>query len=266
MSGKARPHPDRATAQSALLMRLLPPGAPASAEEIVEGYAVRERVAPPARPYVLLNMVSTVDGRASIGGRSGSLGNRADHELFHGLREAVDAVLVGAGTVRSERYGRIVPDELRRRRRLARGVREEPLACVVSASLTLPVDVPLLADPAAHVVILTPSQASLPSSAATVDYVRVGRDGRLDLPAALHELRERFQVATLLCEGGPHLNRELLAAGLIDELFLSVSPILAGGSGDQLRIVAGPELKPPASLQLLSVVASESELFLRYGV
>ena len=82
----------------------------------------------------------------------------------------------------------------------------------------------------------------------------------------MHELRERFQVATLLCEGGPHLNRELLAAGLIDELFLSVSPILAGGSGDQLRIVAGPELKPPASLQLLSVVASESELFLRYGV
>ncbi len=92
-------------------------------------------------------------------------------------------------------------------------------------------------------VILTPSTASLPGVAAHVDYVRAGSDGRLDLPAALAELRERFAVRTLLCEGGPHLNTQLLLSGLVDELFLSLSPTLAGGdpaaTGGALRILAG---------------------------
>jgi riboflavin biosynthesis pyrimidine reductase len=117
---------------------------------------------------------------------------------------------------------------------------------------------------------LTPSAASLQGVAAQVDYVRAGSDGRLDLPAAFTELRERFAVRTLLCEGGPHLNTQLLLSGLVDELFLSLAPRLAGGdpaaTGGALRILAGGEFDPPVGLELLSVLESESQLFLRYRV
>ncbi len=109
---------------------------------------------------------------------------------------------------------------------------------------------------------------SLPECAATVDYVRCARDGRLDLPRALAELRTRLGVRTVLCEGGPHLGAQLLAAGLVDELFLSLAPKLAAGDapGESLRILAGPELEPSVELELLGVLESESQLLLRYGV
>jgi riboflavin-specific deaminase-like protein len=257
---------------------------PAATDEQGARSAQGGRSEPPGRPRVLLNMACTTDGRATVGGRSGPIGNRADRELFHALRGGVDAVLVGAGTVRVERYRRLVRDEAHRQLRRARGLAEEPLACIVSASLSLPPDLPLLADRAARVAILTPSpDRELRASAAPVEYVRAGRDGLLDLPVALAELHTRLGVRTLLCEGGPHLNGQLLAAGLVDELFLSLAPKLAGGGtaepGDApaggtargaaakpLRIVCGPELDPPAELQLLGVLQSGSQLMLRYGV
>jgi riboflavin biosynthesis pyrimidine reductase len=212
-------------------------------------------------------MISTADGRASIRGRTRAIGGPADRELFHALRAAVDAVMVGAGTLRAERYGRIIRDERRRGLRREKGLSEEPLACVVSHSLALPGEIPLLAEPSARVVILTSSRASLRDSAAQVEYVRSTRHGRLDLRAALAELRERFGVTLLLCEGGPHLNVKLLAAGLAEELFLTLSPKLAGGDGgDSLRILAGPGLKPTAELALLGALSSDSEVFLRYRV
>lgn len=267
---------------AAAFTRLLPPGDPAGAAEIVDALDLTARAragtgsgagtgadADAGRPYTVLNMTSTLDGRASIGGRSSAIGNRADRELFHALRASVDAVMVGAGTVRVEGYGRMIAQESTRRLRLERGLSEEPLACIVSGRLSLPPDTPLLREPAARLVIVTPSAASLPASEAKVDYVRAAHDGRLDLPAALIELRERFAVRTLLCEGGPHLNSELLLAGLVDELFLSLSPKLAGGedaTGEALRILAGAEFLQPVELELLSALENESHLFLRYGV
>ncbi len=268
------------------LQRLLPPGVPATAMEVVEGLGLH---APPAaaasgpsatgvqaphvaeataRPRVLLNMVTTLDGRATLGGRSGALGNSADHELFHALRSVVDAVMVGAGTARAEHYGRLVREKSARELRCVHGLSEEPLACIVSGRLALGPDTPLLADPQAHVAILTASEASLLGCAAHIEYVRTAREGRLDLPAALEELAVRFGVRTVLCEGGPHLNGQLLEAGLVDELFLSLSPLLAGGdaTGEALRILAGVDLDPPVALELLGVLESESHLFLRYGV
>jgi len=222
-----------------------------------------------SRPRVLINMVSTVDGRATVSGRSGPLSDRADRALFHELRSGVDAVLVGAGTVRAERYGRLVPDPARRALRLQRGLAEEPLACIVSGRLMLDDDVPLLAEPAARVAILTPSMASITASGAHVEYVRAERDGRLDLAAALAQLYERFAIRTVLCEGGPHLVYQMLAGDLADEMFLTLSPRLAGdeptGAG-ALRILAGGELQPPRQLELLGVLSSDSSLFLRYRV
>ncbi len=247
----------------------LRPWEPAAAGEEDGHSEPGERSERGGRPRVILNMACTADGRATVGGRSGPIGDRADRELFHALRTAVDAVLVGAGTVRAERYRRLVRDETHRRLRRARGLAEEPLACIVSAGLSLSPEIPLLADPAARIAVLTPSpEGELPGSASPVEYVRAARDGLLDLPTALAELHTRLGVRSVLCEGGPRLNGQLFAAGLVDELFLSLAPKLAGGAdpGASLRIVCGPELDPPVKLELLGVLESQSHLLLRYRV
>jgi len=270
MTAQAGEHPSVPAGEPLRLSRLFTPGESAPVEQIVEDLGLWQRASRSLeRPHVLLNMVSTADGRATVSGRSGPISGPADRALFHALRTAVDGVLVGAGTVRTERYGRMIPDASRRKLRLERGLSEEPLACIVSGRLALDEQIPLLGEPSARVAVLTSSAASLPASRAHVDYVRAEHDGRLDLPAAITALSRRFGVQSLLCEGGPHLSCQLLAAGLVDELFLSVSPSLAGGEsagGEALRILAGAELEPPAELELLAVLKSDSFLFLRYGV
>jgi riboflavin biosynthesis pyrimidine reductase len=261
------------------LRRLVPPGVPASVEQIVEELDLGElaqRVSPKtapdgrARPYLVLNMVSTADGRATVEGRSGPIGNTADRELFHGLRTAVDAVMAGAGTVRVERYRRLVREERARQLRRRRGLAEEPWACIVSGRLVLPDDIPILSDPAARIAILTSSGASLPQAegGAQIEYIRSREEGLLDLPSAMSELCERFDIRTVLCEGGPHTNSQLLADGLVDELFLSLSPKLAGGdvTDEALRIVAGQAIDPPLEMELVSAFEHGSHLFLRYRV
>src|SRR5947209_19158935 len=109
------------------------------------------------RPYLLLNMVATADGAAAVAHHTASISNPADRQLFHELRAHVDAVLVGAGTVRTERYGRLVRDPQRRARRVARGLAPDPLAIVVSHRLNLTSDLALLADQSSRVVVLTAS-------------------------------------------------------------------------------------------------------------
>jgi riboflavin-specific deaminase-like protein len=262
------------TSEPTRFERLLPvPPATLSVEAVLDGLNLQERASEQdrpshQRPYVLLNMVSTLDGRATLAGRSGSIGNEADRALFHGLRTTTDAVMAGAGTVRAERYRALIRDEPARSLRRERGLAEDPLACIVSGRLALGPDIPLLKDPSARVAILTASAASLTDCAAQIDYVRAEREGLLDLPSALGELRTRLGVRTLLCEGGPHLNAQLLAAGLVDELFLSLAPKLAGGdtTSEVLRILAGADLTPPVELELVSVLENESHLFLRYRI
>src|SRR5208282_1954074 len=123
-------------------------------------------------------------------------------------------------------------------------------------------DIPLLAEPQARVVILTPAAGMLaPAPRAQLDYVRCEHGGALDLARCLSTLRERFGVETLLCEGGPHLAGQLVAAGLLDELFLSLSPLLAGDEAP-----GGEQLDPAAQLELRDVLRSGSTLFLRYAV
>ena len=200
--------------------------------------------APAGRPFVLLNMIATADGRATIAGRTGTIANRADYELFHALRERADAVMVGAETVRVEGYGRMAQ-----------------LAVVVSRSVALPVDRGLLAAEGNRVVIVTPSpDRELPPSAATVSYLR-----EADLAVALRRLREEHAVASIDCEGGPGLNATLVPAGLVDELHLVIASKLAGGR-DPLTILSGDTLDPPRDLALLSLHESGGYLFARYGL
>jgi riboflavin-specific deaminase-like protein len=221
--------------------------------------------APPERPYLGLNMVATADGKVTIAGRSGPIGNQPDRELFHELRGQVDAVMAGAGTVRAERYGRIVRDPERRERRAARGLAPDPIAVVVTGRLDLPPDLPLLQAPEQRVVLITASDDELPETPAEMHYIRAPGEGFVALGPALAELRRTFGVRSLLCEGGPLLNDALLRERLVDELWLSIAPKLAGGAGP--AVVTGSALEPPVELALDWVLESgDGNLFLRYRV
>ena len=242
--------------------RLLPEPGTLSAQEAAA--PLRDASPPGDRPHLALNMVATADGRITIGGRSGPIGGDADRELFHALREQVDAVMVGAGTVRTERYGRIVRDPARRERRQSAGLDPDPLAIVVSARLALDAELPLLQDPDSAVVVCTASPEEIPGCRAEVDYLRSeGSEGIVALAPALRELRRRG-VRTILCEGGAVLNATLLAEGLVDELYLSIAPKLAAGSGP--TSVSGPPFDPPIGLRLVSALEAGGDLFLRYRV
>ncbi|HTN25946.1 MAG TPA: dihydrofolate reductase family protein [Solirubrobacteraceae bacterium] len=242
------------------LRRLLPQPAELTADELAATLDFAA-LAPPARPYVAVNMVATVDGRATVSGRTAPISSTADRQVFHALRTRVDAVMVGAGTVRTERYGRLVRDPARREQRHAAGLDPDPLAIVVSGRLDIPPDVPLLQDPAQRVVFVTASDAVIEGCAASVAYLR---SPAVDLPAALARLRAEHGVRSILCEGGPTLNGSLLAEDLIDELFLTTFATVAGGAG-ALTIVEGGAVAGPRALELVWLLACGSELFARYA-
>src|SRR5215208_1427653 len=158
-------------------MRLLYPDyRPTSPQELASGLRLGDQ-APPDRPYLVLNMVSSLDGKATIDWRTKGLSTEIDRELFHTLRTQADAIMVGAGTVRIERYGRMAKSDELRAARAEEGLEADPVAVVVSARLDLPADLPLLNEPEQRVVIATGSDASLPDDLpADVDHVRVGDD------------------------------------------------------------------------------------------
>jgi len=247
------------------LRRLIPGAESLTPEEAMTGLGLGD-LAPPERPYLVLNMVATLDGKAALSGRTAGIGSPADRELFHHLRTQADAVMAGAGTLRAERYGRIVRDPALRDKRTREGLERDPLACVVSASLDGLAEIPLLAVPEQRVAVLTGPSGELPPREAPVEYVRAspaGDDGgEVDLRAALGRLRAEWGVRSVLCEGGPTLNAGLLRAGLVDELFLSLAPKLASGA-DALTIVAGAELPEVAEVELVWLLERHGELFLR---
>jgi 5-amino-6-(5-phosphoribosylamino)uracil reductase len=243
------------------LRRLLPEPAELTPLEAVRGMRLGD-LAPPDRPYLVLNMVSTLDGRIAIDGRSGSIGNEADTELFHGLRTQADAVMVGAGTIRTERYGRIARKPERREQRVAEGLAPDPLAVIVSARLRLPVDLPLLQDPDSTVAVITASEDELPETPARVLYLRGPAEAELELRPHLEQLRSEHGVRSILCEGGASLNETLIREGLVDELFLALAPKLAGGP--PLTILQGDPLPEPLEAELVWLFENEGHLFGRY--
>jgi riboflavin biosynthesis pyrimidine reductase len=168
---------------------------------------------------------------------------------------------VGAGTVRTERYGRMTKTEELMDKRAGEGLEREPLAVVVSGRLDLPADLPLLQEAEQRVVIATAADTEIEGTAAKVEYLTTGGD----LPLLMARLREEYGIRSILCEGGPTLNAHLLAAGLVDEFFVTLSPQLVGGEA-ALTIVAGRELVDPVSLQLVSVLEGHGTLFTRWRV
>lgn len=217
----------------------------------------------PERPYLLTNFVLTLDGEATIRGSAGPIGSDTDTAMLVGLRTRVDALMIGAGTMRVERYGRPLPDPAKRERREREGLSHEPLMVIVSARLDVPWEAPLFTEGAGRVLIVTASEAEPPETATPVRVLR--HPGGVDLREAMRHLRMERGVRALLSEGGPRLHAGLIEAGLVDELFVTHAPKLGGGGGPGL--VAGlPERQRP--LDLLSLLHEEKtgELFGRYRV
>jgi len=195
-------------------------------------------------PWVTVNMITTIDGATALDGRSGRLGGPADKRVFAAVRATADVILVGAGTARAENYGPpAVPARL----------------AIVSARLDL--------DPAARVfsgeqrpVVVTIAGADATRRAAieaVADVIEAGED-RVDLRRALAHLH-----GVVVCEGGPSLNGQLVAAGLVDEMCLTLAPLLA--SGDSKRVAHGPAPDAPGRLELAHVLEEDGYLFLRYA-
>lgn len=211
------------------------------------------------RPYVYLGMVASVDGAATLAGRSGGLGGAADRIAFRRLRETCDVILVGAGTVRTEGYGPPRLHDGTAERRLARGLNPRPTLAVVTASADLDPASRLFADADLRPTIVTVDGADATALEPVADVVRCGID-QVDLSAALDLLWDRG-ARRVLCEGGPSLNTGLLQSGLVDELFLTVAPTLVGSA--QVRIVADG-IGDPWALELLELRHHDNELLLRY--
>ncbi|HEY8449263.1 MAG TPA: dihydrofolate reductase family protein [Bacillota bacterium] len=216
------------------------------------------------RPYVAVNMVSTLDGRATVGGRVKGIGSELDRRLMSKLRSAADAVLRGAGTVRSNpAFPGVVAADVPLRRR--KGLTDQPLAVIVSGSLDLPWQRGFAANAPTPPIVLTAAAAPPErlEEARAWARVHVVGDDRVELEQGLTLLAREYGVRRLLCEGGPHLNWQLLAEGLLDEWFWTVAPKFGGGTAD-LPSVAGPEALPLPEFELVSAYVHQHELFLRY--
>ena len=241
-------------------MRSLLP--PSDDVDVVEAYAAA-RPAPVGRPWVLADMIATADGAATVDGRSGGLGGTGDRAVFRAVRAVADVVLVGAGTVRAERYGPATATPELAERRAARGQAPAPRIAVVTASAELDPDLPLFGDPARPPLVLTTASADAGRRSAlaeVAEVVEVTDAPRLRPADALRALHDRG-AAVVLCEGGPSLLGQVVADDLLDELCLSVAPTLAAGGAPRIAVADQAVAAPMA---LAHVLEDEGYLFLRY--
>ena len=257
-----------AAAAEQRIERLWPDAGPTSVAEQLRDYNPVDK-AHEDRPFLAVNFATTVDGRAAIDGRSGPIGSRVDSAMLLRLRSRFDAVMIGAGTMRAERYGRIIRDAQLRAWRERVGLPHDPLAVIVSGGLDLPWDAPLFTSGGGRVLILTSSEARPPETATKLRTVRLpaveledepGRAG-VDLTAALRYLRQERGVRAVLCEGGPHLHGQLQGIRAVDELFVTVGATLSGG--DAPRVTEGP-LFGPRQAELAWLLRNDNELLARY--
>lgn len=229
---------------------------PQDQHELAKAYAY-----PPITPWLRANMVVSLDGAATISGLSGGLGGAADRRIFLLLRGLADVVIVGAQTVRSEGYGPVRPgpgwDELRQ------GRPDVPPLAIVSRSMDLNLDAPVFTRAEVRTIILTCAAAPEDRRAAAAERAEVIIAGteEVDFTTALRELKTRG-YERMLCEGGPTLLAEIAAAGLLDELCLTISPILVAGGA--MRPLHGTALSRPDRMRLSGSLTDDDFLFLRY--
>ena len=217
----------------------------------------------PSRPYVIVNAVASVDGRATIRGKSGGIGSEVDRRVMRTLRSRVGAVMIGANTLRAER--------------LSLGLDEfssgpQPIAAIVTTTGDVPLETNLLVNEQQEVLVVVAQDAPANKiyrlrERASVLAVAPAPSGSVDLVEALDALRTERGVETVLVEGGPTLNHSLISQDVADELFLTLSPKLIGDvRSHTYTMLEGCELPLPHILELLlvSVHLCRDELFLRY--
>lgn len=218
--------------------------------------------APPRTPWLRMNFVSSLDGAATRGGRSGHLGDSADRRLFELLRWRADVVLLGAGTARVEGYGAMRLAEDATRWRVAHGLSAQPVFAVVSGALDLDPASPIFTQAPVTPIVFTVAEApALRRSelAQVAEVVDVGR--RTVDPAAIRAQLAERGLKRIHGEGGPTLFGTFLATGVVDELCLTLAPTLESGAA--ARIAHGAPTAP-TEMELVGILRSGSELLLRY--
>lgn len=235
---------------------------PATAGDPLDVYRDQERPAHPTRPWVLSNFVAGIDGAIAIDGRVDGLSSPEDQTVFALLRSLADVVLVGAGTFRAERYPPIRLSPQVQSEREARGQRPAPTLAVVSRSLQLDWDRPSFTQAETRPVVLTTeaSDAGTRERASQVADVVLAGTEHVEVTTALEALHARGH-RIVLCEGGTALMAELLTAGLLDELCLTIAPLVGG---DPSRIIADEPRPALTRFELAQVLTAGDELYLRY--
>jgi riboflavin biosynthesis pyrimidine reductase len=216
-------------------------------------------------PHIRVNFVSSIDGAVEVDGLSAALGSPADKLVFGLLRMFADGLLVGAGTLRHERYGPVRLKAERRTWREEHRLAPHPRLVIVSGRLDLDPTSSVFTDAPVRPIVIThaSSDDQRRDALAEVADVLVHGVDQVDLIAAVAELREAYQLGQILCEGGPHLFGTLHAADLVDEVCLTLSPLVAGaGAG---RIIAGSPSRPTERMVLRHAIAvPDGTLLLRY--
>lgn len=204
-----------------------------------------------------------MEGQASVGGKVSGIGSEVDRTTMRNVRAQVGAVMIGAGTLRAERLSLGLDSASR--------VRQQPLAVVLAAGGDVPLRENLVSNVGQDVLVMTtskkaPALAESLGGVAEVLGIPETTGGHPDPTHALRYLRQQRGIESVLVEGGPRLNGSLISRGLVDELFLTLAPMLIGGSsGDPQTIVEG-YLPKTVALRLISVHLATDELFLRYSL
>ncbi|MEH0514992.1 pyrimidine reductase family protein [Streptomyces sp. B21-106] len=236
-----------------------------SLDELAEAYAYPQTRPGEPRPWLRANMVSTLDGAAQHDGRSRPISTAADMRIFGTLRGLADVVVVGAETVRLEGYRPARARAEFAARRAAAGQAPAPAVAVVTAGLDLDFSLPLFTSPLVPTLILTGAGAA-PDRVATAEKagvrVVIAGDGMGVEPARAVQALGALGHTRLLTEGGPRLLGQFVAAGALDELCLTVAPMLT--AGDAQRIAGGPSVAVPRRFALASLLEEEGFLFCRY--
>ena len=225
-------------------------------DDAMDAYALADR----DRPWVRLNFVTSIDGAAARDGVSGGLGTDDDRVVFEALRTMTDVVLVAAGTIRAEGYGGMRVDDRAVGWREHRGISAQPTLAIVSRSVDLDPQHPVFVEAVVRPIVVTCAAASIPRGLDAVADVVVCGDESVDLAAALVQLASRG-LRQVLCEGGPGLAGSLLEADLVDELCLTLSPVLEGGSA--IRMIRG-EHPSSRAMRLEHAIPSGDTVLLRY--
>ena len=213
--------------------------------------------------WVAVCMVSSLDGAAAVDGRSGGLGGEADRLALSRLRDATDAVLVGAATVRDEGYGPLTGNEQRRTDRRSRGLAEIPRLAIVTRSGDLDPDAAVFGDDAQRPLVLTTTsgaEVARPRLGERAEVVALG-EGEVEPRVALAHLAS-LGLRRVVCEGGPRLAAQVIAHDLVDEVFLTLAPVAVAGAAP--RIAEQPGTEVTRRMRLLSLWEHDGELFLRY--